>query len=134
MAGGDLFQRKKRLPSPIKKESKKRKAEHKNYRQLCQELWDELVVEEKNICFFCNERMKSKEGFHHIRGRIRENYLERRYLFPAHNDCHVWHYHQANMEDLMKEKWYNGFLVRLKNLDTHSYYKELKKQDKAELF
>ena len=123
-----------RIPKkPINKESPKRKVEHKYYSQLCQELWDELVVKGENKCLFCNEIMMIKEGFHHVKGRIRDNYLNKEFLFPAHNECHVYRYHQASVEQLMKEPWYTGFLQRLRDIDPQSYYKEINKQQRAEL-
>ena len=132
MKNGDLFKPKKRKKTPPK-ESKKRKEEHKYYKQLCQELWDELVAEGKNYCFFCGKKMEKREDFHHIRGRVRDNYLNREYIVPAHNDCHVWKYHQASIEQLMREPWYEEFMNRLREIDSQSYYKERNKLTKAEL-
>ena len=133
MQGGDKHKKKQTKAKTINKESPKRKKEHKYYTQLCQELWDELVAKKQNVCLFCGEKMDHKENFHHIKGRIEENYTNREFLFPCHNQCHVWDYHQASIEQLMNQKWYNGFLNRLKGIDIQSYYKELKKQDKREL-
>uniref|UniRef100_A0A6M3JJ20 Uncharacterized protein n=2 Tax=viral metagenome TaxID=1070528 RepID=A0A6M3JJ20_9ZZZZ len=134
MRGGDLFKTKTKKQIPIPKESKRRKRAHVDYRAICQELWNELVATGRNVCFFCNKEMKKKEGFHHVKGKVEENYLERKWLYPAHNDCHVWHYHQANIEQLMREDWYEGFLEKLRLIDTQSYYKEKNKLNKAELY
>lgn len=117
----------------IPPESKKRSKEHKSYIQLTNELWEELVIKKQNYCLFCGQEMKKKENFHHIKGRIEENYLSREFLYSAHQDCHVWDYHQADIKHLMSQVWYKGFLERLKSIDTQSYYKELKKADKAQL-
>jgi hypothetical protein len=114
----------------INKESKRRKKEHVDYSRLTKEMWDELVASGGNVCFFCGEKMDHKEDFHHIKGRISENYLKREFLFPAHTLCHVWKYHSMCYEQIIKEPWYKDFLNRLSNTDTESFRKEIKKRDK----
>ena len=133
MAGGDLHKpkpRQKRIP----KESKHRKEEKKTYKQIKDEIREELIKQGKYNCFFCDKPMGEEKGFHHCKGRDGTLYTDREFLKPAHNDCHVWHYHQAKIEDLIKETWYPAFLGRLQELDERLYTNELKKQEKGLLF
>jgi len=115
----------------VPKQSKKRLKEDKTYKQVKDELREELIAEGKWNCFFCDKPMKGERGFHHTKGRDGTNFTDRKYLKPAHNQCHVWDYHQAEVEELLNQLWYPGFLERLKELDESLWRKELKKQEKS---
>lgn len=143
MKGGDLFKRAKKKPveprspakgTPIPKESKKRKEEHKYYKEVKQEIRQELEAIKAYNCFFCGQPMGTEFGFHHLMGRDGTWYLDKKYMVPAHNDCHVFKYHSFTVEQLLKEAWYSDFLSRLKSLDPKLWEKEMKKQYKAGLF
>ena len=117
----------------IPKESKKRKEEKKTYKQVKDELREELKAKNEWVCFFCTKDMKDEKEFHHLKGRDGQNFIDKKWLVPAHGQCHVLDYHMAKVKDLMKQEWYQGFLTRLKEKDTQLYYKEIVKQEKAEL-
>ena len=134
MLGGDLYERKPpKKRKAIPKESKKRKEEGKTYKQIKDELRTEMIANGTYNCFFCGKPMGDEKGFHHTKGRDGSYLTDRKYLKPAHNQCHVWDYHQADIETLMQKEWYSDFLNRLKELDINLYNKEIKKQDKSEL-
>ena|ERR1035437_1395263 len=114
----------------IPKESKTRKKESKTYKEVKDEIRAELIATAEWNCFFCTKPMGEEKGFHHTHKRDGSYFTDRKYLKPAHNDCHVWHYHQAKIKDLLLEPWYQGFLNRLKQLDPKLYEKELNKQSK----
>lgn len=134
MKGGRLYKPKPRQTKPISKESPKRKEEKKTYKQVKDEIRAELIAQGKYNCFFCTKPMKREKGFHHIKGRDGQNFIDKRYLVPAHNQCHVDGYHQAMVEKLLQQPWYQGFLTRLRAIDEKEYRIEMKKQDKGILF
>jgi hypothetical protein len=142
MEGGDLYKpkqaRKKRFKTltppkgtAIPKQSKTRLKEGKTYKQTKDELRAEMIANGTWNCFFCTKPMKNEKGFHHTHKRDGSYFTDRKYLKPGHNQCHVWDYHQAKIEDLLKQPWYPGFLLRLKELDESLWRKELKKQEKG---
>ena len=134
MLGGDLYERKPpKKRKAIPKESKKRKLEGKTYKQIKDELRAEMKAEGTYNCFFCGKPMEDEKGFHHCKGRDGSYLTDRKYLKPAHNQCHVWDYHQARVKDLILQPWYGEFLNRLKELDIDLYRKEINKQNKSEL-
>jgi len=132
MRGGDLYKPKK-TKTPIAKESPKRKEEKKTYKQVKDELREELKAKGEYKCFFCTKDMNGEKEFHHLKGRDGQLYIDKKWLVPAHGKCHVEDYHSSTVEKLMRQPWYEGFLNRLRLLDTQLYYKEIVKQDKAEL-
>lgn len=135
MKGGDLYKPKTRQKNKIPQESKKRKEENKTYKQVKDELRQELIARGEWNCFFCMGPMGTEKGFHHTHKRDGTYFTDRKYLKPAHNNCHVDNYHQARIEDLLKRSWYQGFLSRLRELDESLWRIELRKQDKkANLF
>jgi hypothetical protein len=140
--GGDLYKAKSRqkstdLPrSPgrntqISKESKKRKEQSKTYKQVKDEIRAELIAAGKYDCFFCGKPMKSEKGFHHLKGRDGQNFIDKRYIVPGHQQCHVWDYHHSTVEQLLSFSWYEGFLDRLKLIDENLWRKEMNKQTKT---
>jgi hypothetical protein len=142
MRGGDKYQAKPKqntaleARSPrkaynIPKESKTRKEQGKTYKQVKDELRAELRSEGKYNCFFCTKPMGFELGFHHLKGRAGQNFIDKKYLVPGHNQCHVEDYHRSDVGKLLKFPWYQGFLARLKEIDESLYRTELKKQDKA---
>ena len=134
MKGGRLYKPKPpKKRKAIPKESKKRKEEGKTYKQIKDELRTEMIANGNYNCFFCGKPMEDEKGFHHCKGRDGSYLTDRKYLKPAHNQCHVWDYHQARVKDLILQPWYGEFLNRLKELDIDLYRKEIKKQDKSEL-
>jgi len=141
MKGGDLFKPKNNTAvtlSPksntkIPKESKTRKKQGKTYKEVKDELRAELKAEGKYDCFFCTDPMGEEKGFHHLKGRDGDNFIDKRWLVPGHNQCHVWDYHHLCVEQLLQFPWYQGFLTRLKNKDPKLLREELKKQEKSGL-
>jgi len=135
MKGGDLYKPKSRLKSPIPKESKTRKKERLRYTEVCERLTQEIkdANNGKIYCFFSGLEITGKPTFHHLKGRIGDYYVDKEWLVPAINEYHLA-YHFTPIEKLMEEFWYLNFLAKLKLKDTQLYYKELKKQEKAELF
>jgi 5-methylcytosine-specific restriction endonuclease McrA len=149
MAGGDLHKRTKKpndnenkavqprsrsKQGKIPSESKKRSTERIYYKQVKDEMRAEMKANGTYNCFFCGLPMGDEMFFHHLKGRDGDLYIDRNYLVPAHNDCHVFRYHRLSIEFLIKETWYDGFLSRLKAKDAKLYETELKKQYKAGLF
>jgi hypothetical protein len=143
MKGGDLYARGQKKPveprsglkrtkvSPV---SEKRKEQAKTYKQVKDEIRAELISTGNYNCFFCGKPMNSEKGFHHTKGRDGTKYIEKKWLVPGHNQCHVWDYHQAKIKDLIEQPWYPAFLSRLRDLDEGLYQTELKKQEKGLLF
>ena len=134
MRGGDLYKPKTKKQTPIKKKSKKRIVEEISYREMSQLIWDKAKETGNGevLCFFCNKPMAHKEDTHHLKGRTGALYAMKRWLRNAHRYCHGERYHDARYEDLIKEKWYPGFLERLKEASEDLWRKELKKGDKAQ--
>lgn len=135
MKGGRLYKPKPRPKSSIPKESKTRKKERLRYTEVCRLLTEEIKAENngKIYCFFSGLEITGKPTFHHLKGRTGDYYTDKEWLVPAINEYHLA-YHFTPIEKLMEESWYLNFLARLKSKDTQLYYKELKKQEKAELF
>jgi hypothetical protein len=131
MSGGDLFKRKAPV-KPINKVAKKRREELKTYKQISQELWDEASINKTNKCFFCDEWMGKKENVHHLIGRTNLKLIDKKFMVLCHNKCHVYGYHQLNYEQLIKQDWYEGFLLRLKSISEELWNKELKKRAKSD--
>lgn len=136
MVGGDLYNKRFKTRSPqrrtsIPKESKTRKEESKTYKEVKDEIRAELISIGKYNCFFCGKPMGEEKGFHHLKGRDGKNFIDKRYLVPGHNNCHVFKYHASSAEQLLRLPWYLDFLKRLKEIDISLYREELKKQDKA---
>jgi hypothetical protein len=139
MREGDLFKPKKKplqTRSPRKEqnippESKKRKKEHKTYLEQIKLFWKEAVNDGTNYCFFCGEKMESRDNVHHMKGRTGNYYLDKEFWGNAHNECHG-DYHFKGVEWLMQQFWYKGFLDRLRLKSEELYQKEFKKQDKSQ--
>jgi hypothetical protein len=142
MRGGDKYKAKSprktlsearspRKGTPMPKESLKRKEQAKAYKEVKDEIRAELIAEGKYNCFFCTEPMGAEKGFHHTKGRDGSRFIEKKWLVPGHNECHVDKYHHTEVAELVKLPWYSGFLQRLRALDEELYRKELKKFDKS---
>jgi hypothetical protein len=134
MQGGDLFKRKTKPKKAIPVESKKRKEEKKTYKQVKDELRAEMIANGTYNCFFCGLPMGGGKGFHHLKGREGQLYIDPKYLVPGHNLCHVEIYHRYTVDKLLRETWYAQFLSRLKAIEEKLYWDEMKKQDKGLLF
>lgn len=134
MRGGDKYESKPRPKSLIPKESKIRKKERIRYLDQIKMFWDESVANGTDFCFFCGIKMLKRDNIHHLQGRTGDYYLDKEWFVNAHNDCHVFKYHYMPMVQLMQQPWYSSFLARLKSKSEILYYKELKRQAKAELF
>lgn len=131
MRGGDLFKPKLKEKSSIKPLSDKRKVQRKYYAVETKERFDEAVTNGTNICIFCDKKVIIYEGWHHLKGRENDKLLDWDYIKLAHNQCHVWDYHQASYEQRKKQPWWQGFLLRLKAIDESLYRAELRKGEKA---
>ena len=126
MRGGDKHERKK----PAKR-SPKRAQDERRYKDLAKEFFDEAVKNGTNICVFCGKKVTFFEGLHHLKGRTGEYLLDKEWWRTVHNKCHVWDYHQANVEQRLAQPWWEAFLMRLKEASEELYNKELKKYEKA---
>ena len=135
MRGGDLFKPKTRKSTTIPKESKKRKEEKKYYTENCKDLEKEIREQNngKIYCFFSGLEINERVTWHHLKKRTGKFYTDKEWLVPAINKYHLM-YHFSEIEDLIAEYWYSDFMNRLKTKDTHLYYKELKRQEKGEIF
>lgn len=135
MKGGRLYKSKPRLKSSMPKESSKRKEERVYYKDACKQLTEEIKAQNngKIYCFFSGLEITGFPTYHHLRGRTGDYYIDKEWLVPAINQYHL-DYHFMPMEKLMQQFWYKDFLTRLKKKNTQLYYKELKRQEKAELF
>jgi hypothetical protein len=133
MRNGDLFKPKKRQGAPPK-ESKKRKEEKKYYTQHCKELEQEIRAKNngKIYCFFSGLEINERITWHHLKTRTGKFYTDKEWLVPAINQYHI-DYHFRSVEWLIQQFWYEGFLNRLKDKSLQLYYKEITKQEKAEL-
>ena len=135
MQGGDKYSHKPKIKKrkKIPRESAKRKEETPYYKQVKDELREDMIANDTYNCFFCTKPMGNEKGFHHTKGRDGTLFTDRKYLKPGHNDCHVRDYHQSTVAQMLKQTWYQGFLIRLKELDEKLYEAEIKKQSKSEL-
>jgi hypothetical protein len=124
---GDLFKRK----TPIKKRSKKRAKDERQYKDQAREFFDEAVKKGTNICVFCGDKVTRFEGLHHLKGRTNDYLKDKEWWRTVHNQCHVWDYHQANYEQIIKQIWWNDFLGRLKNISEELWRKEIRKSEKV---
>lgn len=115
----------------IPKQSETRKKQSVTYKEVKDEIITELKAQGKYDCFFCTKPMGKEKGFHHLKGRDGDKFIDKKYLVPGHSLCHVFIYHPATVEQLLKIEWYQGFLNRLKSIDLSLYREELKKQEKA---
>lgn len=84
-------------------------------------------------CIFCDEPFSDDDSpdWHHILGRDGDLVSDMRYIYPAHTHCHIVIYHWGDYALLSSQRWYQGFLERLKDIDIKLYNKELRKKDKA---
>ena len=122
-----------RIPKKqISKESGRRKIEHKTYLQEVKDHWQKSVEDETNFCIFCGEKSETMLVNHHWRGRTGKYYLDVAYWSWAHNDCHN-DFHFLPVSLLMKKPWYVEFMARLSVKDKFSYYKQKKREEKAQL-
>lgn len=134
LKGGDLFKRKLATKKPIPKESKTRKREHKTYTQHCKELEKEMrdVNNGEIYCYFSDKEITGFVTWHHLLGRTGDFYVDKEWLVPVINEYHMC-YHFSPIEWLMQQDWYKKLLEKFRLRDAHLYYKELKRQEKAEL-
>jgi hypothetical protein len=130
MQGGRLYKPKPKTKNVIPKESKKRKIENKTYKQIKDELKEEMISAGTWNCYFCSKPMGKEKGFHHTHKRDGTYFTDRKYLKPAHNFCHVEQYHRLPVEKLLEIPWYGEFLLRLKALDESLWRIEMNKQTK----
>ncbi len=133
MKGGDLYKPKPRQKSPLPKESKKREKERIYYLDQVKMFWKECVENGNDFCFFCGQKMTKREDTHHLKGRIGDYYLDKKWWIQCHRECHGA-VHDWSVEKLMSMPWYQDYLARLKAKDESLYWKALKKEDKSELF
>ena len=131
MKGGDLYKPKKRNTTDIKRRTPKRAKDERRYKDQAKEFFEEAVKNKTNKCFFCDEWVNYYEGLHHLRGRVGDYLLDREWWTIVHNTCHTELYHQSSYEQRSRQKWYKGFLARLKLKSEELYRKELRKAEKV---
>ena len=135
MKGGDLFKPNTEAKKQIPKESKTRKREHKTYNQNCKELERETrnANDGKIYCYFSDKEITGFVTWHHLLGRTGDFYVDKEWLVPVINEYHI-DYHFKPIGWLILRDWYVNLLEKFKLRDAHLYYKEFKRQDKAELY
>ena len=124
----------------IRKISKKREEQLKEYRELKEEKIKYYQTKGPIRCCFCNGVIDLEEketyGFHHWSGRDNDNLTEFLNIDPAHNLCHG-DFHHLDFAQLKSRKWYFYFLDRLKrgagnnSYKREAYNQELRRQQKA---
>lgn len=128
----------------IKKISKKRKEQLKEYNRIKQELFLNDLKAGKLYCFLSNIRITIPEemrGYpddilasmievHHINGaRENEHLFDPEEMKPVIRTYHS-QYHSLQSKALLKLSWYNGYLNRIKISHPELYDKEIRKHEK----
>lgn len=128
----------------IKKISKKRKEQLKEYNRIKQELFLNDLKAGKLYCFLSNIRITIPEemrGYpddilasmievHHINGaRENEHLFDPEEMKPVIRTYHS-QYHSLSSKALLKLLWYNGYLNRIKISHPELYNKEIRKHEK----
>jgi hypothetical protein len=119
--GGDLHVRKKPKPR-----TEKRAKDERYYSVVAKEFFEDSDKK----CFFCGDKVDTFQGLHHFKGRTNDYLLDKRWWCVTHNSCHL-DYHNISVDKTSKEKWYEGFLIRLKNMDEGLYNKQIGKSEKS---
>ena len=99
---------------------KKRNVSSPNILYVCakKELRDDLINRDGWVCMFSGETLGKSASWHHGLGRVGELVYDKRYLLPSKWKYHsMWH--SQPILKLKEEKWWNGFLERVK-----TYYPE----------
>lgn len=110
---------------PVNKVAKKRSKQLMDYKKITLDSGTPMR------CFFCDKPIVNGQyDKHHLKGRENDLLLEKEWLVPAHNNCHVHLYHSVSVKKLMLLPWYEGFLLRLKAKSEELWQKEIDKQSK----
>lgn len=113
---------------PIRKVSKKRGKELREYSTTREEFLNELreITGGSIYCVFCNKKIDGEPDVHHTDGREESLLLDTEHWIPAHNDCHR-DYHDRSWKDI---PWWNTYMKNMKILQPDIYNKELIKMSK----
>jgi predicted GIY-YIG superfamily endonuclease len=117
----------------INKKSKKREAQLSEYKENTIIPDEDTNKRGEKICFFCDTEIKGQVSHHHLNGRDGEKLNDKKYIVDSHNTCHVHLYHSSSLDLITKLNWYQGFLLRVKDIDVELWEKELLKQVKANI-
>ena len=124
--------------------SKKRESQHKEYDRVKKELFLEDFKNNKLVCFLSNLPMRIPEeidkdddkevmkilDIHHIEGERENDHLyDREILKPVIRNYHTM-YHSFTVEQLLRYEWYHKYLNRIKNSHPNLYDKEMNKHEK----
>ena len=118
----------------IKPVSEKQSKKLREYEKGKKEKEKQLKENNEWCCIFCGEPFKEDDhpDWHHLFGRDGDLVSDMRFIFPSHTYCHITIYHWGSYSLLSSQRWYSGFLERLKKIDVKLYNKELRKKDKHE--
>jgi hypothetical protein len=117
----------------IKQVSDKQSKKLQKYEQAKKEKEQELKQIGEWRCIFCGVPFGEDErpaGFHHLKGRDSDLVFDKKYIYPVHNYCHIIIYHWGSYALLSSQRWYKGFLERIKEIDIRIYNKEIRKGEK----
>lgn len=128
-----LLKQHKKGNTKIKHVSDKQSKKLQKYEQGKREKEKQLKQDNQWRCIFCGEPFddSTNPDWHHLMGRDGDLVFDMRYIFPAHTHCHIVIYHWGSYELLSSQRWYDGFLDRLKVIDEKLYNKEIRKRDKS---
>lgn len=113
----------------IKPVSDKRRAQNKEYSVIRKKAYEEAVINKNDICFMCGKKISSNFDWHHLDGREEDNLLNDEFIVFTHHQCHMA-IHNLPVHMLLRFKWYEQFLERLKIKSLLLYEREYEKRYK----
>jgi hypothetical protein len=112
-----LKQHKKGNTKPkIKPISEKQSRKLKIYEQGKRDKEKQLKEDNQWRCIFCDEPFSDDTNPD----------------YPGHTHCHIVIYHWGSYELLSSQRWYKGFLERIKMISEKLYNKEIRRKEKYE--
>jgi hypothetical protein len=123
--------KKKIYTKKIKPVSDKRAKQLAVYSAAKEIAWQRALITGNTKCFICDKIMKFTPDWHHLDGREEKQLLDYDYLVFVHRSCHSA-VHNMSYDILKYKPWYDGYLLRLKNIDPILYDKEYAKRYKVE--
>lgn len=115
--------------------SKKRSRESNTYTKVKENKRLQLIRDDNWRCIFCNqelpEQVEFRPDWHHLKGRDGSLFMDEKYLWPAHTECHINIYHQSSVSTLVSMYWWEQFLHRLKEIDVELYNKEIRRIERS---